>query len=116
MNKPFWKLRNWININKLDKDLLSENINAIDFLKENPDNINWENLSGNTNASELLLYNSDKFFLSSIGKNENLEIINKIIHYFLHLVFHMFNNQKRKSKNIIIDFTFFLEFFKCLKV
>ena len=35
LNKPIWKLRKWIDINKLDWDMLSSNKNAIDFYYKN---------------------------------------------------------------------------------
>ncbi len=41
----FIKLRDWIDINKLDWVTLSENPNAIELLKENPEKINWTFLS-----------------------------------------------------------------------
>ena len=44
------KLLNWIDINKINWDNLSENTNAIELLKENQDKINWGNLYKNTNA------------------------------------------------------------------
>jgi len=54
------KLRDWIDINKLDWAMLSENPNAIELLKKNPENINWSFLSGNINAIELLKENLKK--------------------------------------------------------
>jgi hypothetical protein len=48
------KLRDWININKINWVSLSENPNAIELLKENKDKINWRRLSKNPNAIELL--------------------------------------------------------------
>ncbi len=48
--------------NKIDWYWLSGNSNpkAIELLKENPDNIDWENLSENPAAIELLKDNKDK--------------------------------------------------------
>jgi uncharacterized protein YlzI (FlbEa/FlbD family) len=54
------KLRDWIDIKKLNWDLLSKNPNAIELLKENQDKIDWCNLSLNPNAIELLEENPDK--------------------------------------------------------
>ncbi len=48
------KLRDWIDINKLNWEHLSINPNAIELLKENQDKINWDYLSENPNAIELL--------------------------------------------------------------
>ena len=39
------KLRDWVDISKLDWMFLSENKNAIELLKENQDKINWSNFS-----------------------------------------------------------------------
>jgi hypothetical protein len=47
-------LLDWIDKDKLDWDCLSENSNAIDLLKENPNKINWKLLSNNPNAIDLL--------------------------------------------------------------
>ncbi len=48
------KLRDWININKLNWHGLSLKSNAIELLKENINKINWGNLSLNPNAILLL--------------------------------------------------------------
>ncbi len=55
-----YKLRDWIDINKIDWEGLSFNSNAIELLKENQDKINWDYLSFNVNAIELLEQNKDK--------------------------------------------------------
>ena len=47
LNKPIWKLRDWIDKDKLDWDMLSFNKNAIDLIKENPEMIDWIFLSEN---------------------------------------------------------------------
>ena len=71
--KKYLKLRNWVNINKLDWNYLSENPNAIEFLERNPDKINWSNLSSNINnrAIEILLQNQDKIIWETLYWNEN---------------------------------------------
>ncbi len=43
------KLRDWIDIDKLNWNSLSENPNAIELLKKNQDKINWVYLSENPN-------------------------------------------------------------------
>jgi len=48
------KLRDWIDINKINWNYLSLNPNAIELLKENQDKINWCFLSSNPNAIKLL--------------------------------------------------------------
>ena len=65
------KLRDWINIDKLNWDLLSLNPNAIELLKENPDKINWDWLSYNPNAIELLNENPEKINWDFICSNPN---------------------------------------------
>ena len=54
MDYTLYKLRNWINLNKIDWDCLSSNPNAIFLLEQNPDKINWIRLSSNPNAIDLL--------------------------------------------------------------
>ena len=51
-----FELRPWVPIQKLDKEYLSANLNAIDFLSlsENKKNINWYVLSANPNAIDFL--------------------------------------------------------------
>ena len=51
LNKSIWKLRDWVNKDKINWKLLSFNQNAIELLKENKDKINWNNLSLNPNAN-----------------------------------------------------------------
>ena len=68
------KLRDWIDINKINWDLLSKNPNAIELLKENQDKINWNILSLNPNAIELLKENQNKInwkYLSKIRMQLN---------------------------------------------
>jgi len=64
-------LINWIDIEKLDWDMLSININAINLLKENPDKINWKYLSMNPSAIELLKENQDKIYWYNLSSNPN---------------------------------------------
>ena len=50
LNRPIYKLKDWVrlNIDKLNFQSLSENENAIDFLmNEYPDKIDWYSLSKN---------------------------------------------------------------------
>ena len=44
LNKPVWKLRDWIDINKLNWDYLCLNPNAIELLKENQDSYSFDQL------------------------------------------------------------------------
>ena len=54
-----WKLRSWIDINKLIFFDLSENPNAMYLLEENPDNIDWTSLSKNSSSIHILEKNKD---------------------------------------------------------
>jgi len=47
-------LLDWIDENKLNWNMLSLNPNAVDLLEEHYDNIDWENLSQNPNAIKIL--------------------------------------------------------------
>ncbi len=49
-----YKLKDWISLKKLNWEMLSENPNAIDLLKANPKKIVWWRLSSNPSAIELL--------------------------------------------------------------
>jgi len=60
MNNSIYKLLDWIDINNINWNNLSLNKNAIDLLKNNKDKIEWNNLSLNPNAIELLKENQDK--------------------------------------------------------
>jgi len=60
LNKPIWKLRNWINESKLNWNWLSSNPNAIELLEKNQDKIDWDWLSKNPNALHLLEQNQNK--------------------------------------------------------
>ena len=62
MNKPVYKLLDWIDESKLDWQTLCLNPNAIELLKANPDKINWDYLSENPSAIELLRNNKDKIY------------------------------------------------------
>ena len=76
INKPKYKLLDWINIKKLDWHQLSSNPNAIELLSQNQDKINWTQLSSNPNAIELLYQNEDKINLKLLSNNKNPEVIN----------------------------------------
>jgi hypothetical protein len=62
-------LRSWIPINKLNGHGLSSNPNAVDFLEENSNMIDWKELSSNPNAIELLKANPDKINWVFLSKN-----------------------------------------------
>ena len=55
-----YKLLNWIQKDKLNYDNLSSNHKAVQLLEQNPDKINWNNLSQNPNAIHLLQQNPEK--------------------------------------------------------
>ena len=85
LNKPVWKLRNWIDEKNLKWYYLSKNPNAISVLEQNTDKIDWWRLSMNENpdAIELLfksnpdkykcniLYNSWLIFMNVDNDNDN---------------------------------------------
>ncbi len=66
------KLRDWIDIDKIEWKTLSLNPNAIELLKENQNKIDWFNLSRNPNAIKLLKENQYKICLRSLSKNPNI--------------------------------------------
>ena len=67
LNKPVWKLRDWIPIEKINWYYLSRNPNAIQLLEKNQDKICWTALSVNPNAIELLEKNLDKIHIHSLN-------------------------------------------------
>ncbi len=107
-----WKLRDWIDINKLDWWGLSSNPNALYLLESNlnkinfnelsknkndyaieilskyPDKINYELLSSNPYAISILKNNKNKIHYTNLSMNENafdliIENIDKISWYLL---------------------------------
>ena len=60
------------NQDKINWNQLSSNSNAIELLKENKNKINWYLLSENTNAIELLKENQDKINWMYFSKNPNI--------------------------------------------
>jgi hypothetical protein len=68
-------LRSWIPINKLNGHGLSSNPNAIDFLEENRNMIDWRELSSNPNAIELLKENPDKIYWVYLSANPDQKAI-----------------------------------------
>jgi hypothetical protein len=60
MFTPIYKLRDWIDPDKLDYYFLSRNSNAIKILEKNLDKINWAYLSENPAAIHILEKNINK--------------------------------------------------------
>ena len=65
------KLRDWIDIDKINWGSLSYNTNAIELLKKNQDKIIWWKLSKNPNAIELLKENQNKINWNVLSINPN---------------------------------------------
>ena len=66
-----YKLRDWIDINKIDWFDLSRNPNAIHLLEQNMNKIYWFLLSVNSNAIHLLEKNMDKIDWYDLSQNPN---------------------------------------------
>ena len=71
-----YKLRDWIDINKIDWPALSLNRNAIYLLEQNLDKINWDKLSENKNTFTLLEQNPDKINWMNFSSNPSIFEIN----------------------------------------
>ena len=69
------KLRDWIDISKLNWCLLSRNKNAIELLKDNQDKIEWNGLSFN---SSIFTYDYEK--IKNNFEDLGEEIIAKALH------------------------------------
>ena len=84
---PPYKLKSWIKIDKLNWDYLSININAIDLLRENQDKINWRLIFLNENALELIennkksLLKENKDFWNLLSGNPSFSAINLLEKY-----------------------------------
>jgi len=81
MNKPVYKLKDWIDENKLPNYYLSLNPKAIDYLKNNPSKINWNSLCMNSNASNILLdiRNRNKLDWCCLSSNNNDDIVSFLL-------------------------------------
>ena len=67
-----YKLRDWIDTNKIRWSLLSLNPNAIHLLEKNVDKIDWNRLSSNPNAIHLLEKNVDKINWCMLSENPSI--------------------------------------------
>jgi hypothetical protein len=63
-----YKLLDWIDIDKIDCNYLSNNSNAIHILEKNIDKIKWNELSYNPNAIHILEKNIDKINFCTLSK------------------------------------------------
>jgi hypothetical protein len=68
-------LKDWIPLKKLDWEELSKNPNAIELLRANPTKIDWKQLSCNPNAIELLKENTKKIVWECLSSSQNPEVI-----------------------------------------
>ena len=66
-----YKIKDWLDIDKIDWMYLSKNPNAIHLLEKNPKRIDWIWLSKNPNAIHLLEANPDKIHWRCLSENPN---------------------------------------------
>ena len=71
VNKPVFKLKNWIPVSRLNWSQLSKNPNAINLLEQHPHLIDWKELSYNPNAIHLLEQNPEKIDWNALSQNPN---------------------------------------------
>ena len=71
LHKYKYELLEWLDISKIDWNSLSNNENAIELLTNNQEYINWGLLSFNPNAIQLFKENPDKIHWAIISKNPN---------------------------------------------
>ena len=69
--KPKMELLDWVLLDNLDWEILSQNTNAIHLLEKNMDKIDWYELSSNPNAIHLLEQNMDKINWIVLSRNPN---------------------------------------------
>jgi len=67
-----YKLLDWIDINKINWDFLSQNPNAIHLLEKNIDKIYWRWLSENPNAMHLLKNNICEIYWNHLYINSSI--------------------------------------------
>jgi hypothetical protein len=76
-----FKLLPWIPLEKLDWNNLSLNPNAIELLKEHPENIRWDYLAGCTNDIDFLIENCKNhniwYWLSENPNDKAIELLRK---------------------------------------
>ena len=70
--KPLYEFLDFIDINKVDWEFLSENPNAIHVLEKNLDKIVWRYLSENPNAIPLLEKYPDNICWYWISQNQSI--------------------------------------------
>ena len=86
-----FKLLEWIPLEKLNWNNLSLNPNAIELLKEHPENIRWDYLAGCTNDIDFLIENCKNhniwYWLSENPNDKAIELLiqnqEKIDWYYL---------------------------------
>ena len=71
LNKPIWKLKDWVDADKLDWYYLSSNPNAVDYLLANPDKMDWKQFSTNPNSINYLLCNEKDIDYDELVFNPN---------------------------------------------
>ena len=72
-NRPIdlYTLKSWVPIEKIDWDYLSFNPNAIEMLKRNPKLIDWHRLSANPSAIEMLQQHPERIDWHRLSENPN---------------------------------------------
>ena len=114
INPRFLKLRKWIPIEKLDWDSLSRNPNAIDILVNNLDKVDWCGLSNNPNAIHILEKNLDNINWDVLSSNPNaIHILEnnlyKVYWYALSRNPNIFEYDYKEIKNTLYDSNGFVE-------
>lgn len=107
-------LRKGIPFDKLEKESLSSNPNAIDFLLENPHLIHWGNLSGNPSATHLLEVKMDeeaklsKEELANIPRDKKLDWRELSGNpNAIKLIYAKYMKEQASPDDVYVPFTFF---------
>ena len=113
--KPKMKLLDWIKLNWLDWNVLSANPNAIDLLEENKHKIDWYELSANPNGIKLLNQHRDKINVPQLCSNPNGTYLLKAF-MFPKMVKHLKRHNKtqeeiNKAKAFMFSLLFYLSKF-----
>ena len=70
-----YKFLSWIDIDKLDMNIISTHHQAIKYLEENPHKINWKMISYNKAAVHLIKNNLDKICWDGLCSNSSNEVL-----------------------------------------
>lgn len=70
-----YRFLSWIEIDKLNMQIISSHHQAIKYLQDNPNKIDWTGISSNTAAVHLIANNLDKICWTTLCSNKSPEVL-----------------------------------------